>query len=317
MQGALHCDNCRVSFPIERGVPRLLPNDCNRSSLRENTAERFGFEWNEFSTFDPAEEEKSMATWFCPRRLTDLAGLTVLDAGCGMGRHATIAARHGVARLVGIDLGSAVEAAFANTRDLESVCIVQGDIYHPPLKADAFDAGYSLGVLHHLPEPKRGFAALASKIKPGGWFQVWVYGREGNGGLLYVLNPMRRITSKMPLRMLKAMSAVIAVPVALAAKSLYKLPGIGLRLPYSGYMRWLASGSFAKIHAIVFDQLLAPVAYYMRKDEVLDMVAVEGWTVQGIEHSRGMSWGVTVERNGERAADDQTQHRLQSADTGG
>jgi uncharacterized protein YbaR (Trm112 family)/ubiquinone/menaquinone biosynthesis C-methylase UbiE len=313
LEGGLACDVCGTSFPIERGVPRLLPSDKNRSPTRENTAARFGFEWNEFSKFDLAEEEKSMATWFRPKELDELRGRTVFDAGCGMGRHATIADRHGVARLVGVDLGSAVEAAFTTTRQLKTVCIVQGDIYHPPLKAAAFDAGYSIGVLHHLPDPKRGFAALAPKVRPGGWFQAWVYGREGNGWLLYILNPVRRLTSKMPLTLLKLLSRLVAVPVALASKTIYRLPGVGPRLPYGDYMRWMSSGSFSKIHAIVFDQLLAPVAYYMRRSEVLDMVAVDGWTVQGIEHSRGMSWGVAVERRGERTSDSGARYQFQNS----
>ena len=271
IEGTLTCTGCDTMFPLIQGVPRLLPDDGKRSDVRENTAGRFGFEWNHFAAFDQAVEEESMATWMSPSRLDDLKGLTVLDAGCGMGRHAVIAAAHGVRRLVGIDLGSAVDAAFANTKHLESVCIVQGDIYHPPVKDKAFDAAYSLGVLHHLPDPRCGFNALAPKVKPGGWLHVWLYGREGNRFLLLVLNPVRRITSRMPLGMLKAISGAVAVPVALAAKTLYRAPWLGRRLPYAKYMRWLAVGSFTKIHVIVFDQLLAPVAYYMRREEVLAM----------------------------------------------
>ncbi len=253
-----------------------------------------------------------MATWLSPKKLDDLGGLTVFDAGCGMGRHATIAAAHGVARLVGIDLGSAVEAAFANTRHLRSVCIVQGDIYHPPLRSSGFDAGYSLGVLHHLPDPKRGFSALAPKIKPGGRLHAWVYGREGNRILLLVLNPIRRMTSKMPPAMLKAVAWIVAAPVAVAAKTVNRLPGIGRRLPNGDYMRWLSHESFRKTHLIVFDQLVAPVAYYMSRSDVLDMVAVEGCTLQAIEPSRGMSWGVTVERRGQPASVSDAMHQLQS-----
>jgi SAM-dependent methyltransferase len=296
LEGTLICGGCGATFPIRRGVPRLLPDDKNRSEERDNTAARFGFEWNEFSTFEMAAEETSMATWMSPKHLSDLRGLTVLDAGCGMGRHAVIAAAHGVERLVGIDLGSAVDAAFANTRHLRSVCIVQGDIYHPPVKDGVFDAAYSLGVLHHLPDPRRGFAAIAPKVKPGGWLQVWLYGREGNGWLLLVLNPIRRITSRMPLGLLKVLSGIVAVPVAIAVKTIYQIPGLGNRLPYAAYMRWLAAGSFQKIHAIVFDQLLAPVAYYMRRDEVLAMADTPGCMVEAIEHNRGMSWGMTVGR---------------------
>ena len=312
IEGKLTCSFCNTSFPIVRGVPRLLPDDGNRSEVRENTAGRFGFEWNEFSDFDPAVEEQSMATWMSPGRLDDLRGLTVLDAGCGMGGMRSIAAAHGVSRLVGLDLGSAVDAAFANTKHLPSVCIVQGDIYHPPVRNGAFDAAYSLGVLHHLPDPRCGFKALAPKVRPGGWIHVWLYGREGNRLLLLVLNPIRRITSRLPLRPLKLLSGVVAVPVAAIAKTLYRIPWLGERLPYSKYMRWLGHGSFVKIHLVVLDQLLAPVAYYMRREDVLAMAEAPNCIVTAIEHNRGMSWGMTVARTQIEQANQSPQVELAS-----
>lgn len=302
MEGELTCCGCAATFPIAGGVPRLLPDDANRSAEREVIAARFGYEWNRYCDFDLAEEESSMATWFRPRSLDDLQGKTVLDAGCGMGRHAVIASRHGVARLVGMDLGHAVDAAFQNTKHLETVCIVQGDIYHPPVKEAAFDAAYSLGVLHHIPEPVRGFRALAPKVKPGGWFQVWLYGREGNGWIIYVVNPIRYFTSKMWLPLLEFLSWGLSIPLTIAAKTVYRIPGLCQLLPYHEYIRWLSKFTLRKIHAIVLDHALAPVAYYMSKQDVLDMVAVAGWKVDGLEHSRGMSWGVNVRHEPAREA---------------
>ena len=125
----------------------MLPDPALRSPIRENTAERFGYEWNHFRDFNFDEEAASLKTWFQPRRLDDLAGLNVLEAGCGMGRHATIATHYGVHALVGMDLGNAVEAAFENTRHLPAVCIVQGDIYYPPLNAQGIRRGIFTGSL--------------------------------------------------------------------------------------------------------------------------------------------------------------------------
>src|SRR5262249_763742 len=229
----------------------------------ENTAERFGYEWNQFCDFEFAEEVASLKTWFRPRRLEDVAGLAVLEAGCGMGRHARIATHYGVSTLVGLDLGNAVEAAFKNTRDLPAVCIVQGDIYFPPVMPKAFDAAYSLGVLHHVPEPGRGFQALASTVKDDGWIQIWVYGREGNGWLVHVVNPIRRVTSRMPLHLLRLLSLLLAVPLLVFARTLYWIPWLGRKLPYSNYMRWLAPFSLRKVHAIVLDHAVTPVTHYM------------------------------------------------------
>jgi SAM-dependent methyltransferase len=310
LSGSLHCTGCGRSFPIENGVPRLLPESAQRHEVRDNTAARFGFEWNEFSDFEAAEEEASMATWLRPQSFGDLAGQTVLDAGCGMGRHATIAARHGVNRLVGMDLGHAVDAAFANTRHLENVCIVQGDIYHPPLKDAAFDCAYSLGVLHHVPEPKRGFAALAPKVRAGGWFQVWVYGKEGGRFVVPLINTLRRFTSIMSLRLLKVLSWVLTIPVWFAARTLYRLPGVGQQLPFAEYMRWLAPFTFRKMHVIVFDQLVAPVAYFMTQAETEEMVRMNGWSIRDLEHSRGMSWGICVDRIDARPTSSSNQRRV-------
>ncbi len=265
MEGILTCLSCSERYPLTRGTPRLLPDRALRSPLRDRTAERFGYEWNEFSDFNLDEEVVSLKTWFRPRRLEDLAGLDVLEAGCGMGRHATIACQYGVKTIVGLDLGNAVEAAFQNTRHLAAVCIVQGDIYHPPVKNKAFDAAFSLGVLHHLPDPGRGFRAIAEAVREGGWFQVWVYGREGNGWIVYVIDPIRRLTSRMPLGLLKQLSLLLTVPLLLVARTLYQVPWLGRRLPYSAYIRWLASFSFQKVHAIVLDHAVTPVAHYMSR----------------------------------------------------
>lgn len=302
LTGSLLCGGCAVRYPIVRGVPRLLPDAALRSDERENTAARFGYEWNRFSDFDLEEEEKSMATWFVPRQLDDLRGRTVLDVGCGMGRHAVIAAGRGVSRLVGLDLGDAVEAAFANTRQLASVCIVQGDITHPPLRTAVFDAAYSLGVLHHMPDPRAGFAAIAPAVRPGGWFQVWLYGSEGNGWILRFVDRVRRWTARLPLPLLRLLAWALTVPIWLLVKTVYRPPGIGPRLPYGGYLHWLGRFGFRKIHAIVFDHALAPVAHYLNRSQAEALVGIEGWRMTGIHHSRGMSWGVAAERVAEVVA---------------
>jgi SAM-dependent methyltransferase len=298
VEGTLTCLGCSTRYPLTGGIPRLLPAPSDRSALRDQTAERFGYEWNEFSDFQLDEEVVSLQTWFKPRRLEDLAGLDVLEAGCGMGRHATIACQYGVRTLVGLDLGSAVEAAFQNTRQFPAVCIVQGDIYHPPLRPNVFDAAFSLGVLHHLPDPARGFRALAAAVREDGWFQVWVYGREGNGWIVYLVDPVRRLTSRMPLGLLKQLSLLVSIPLLLGARTLYQVPWLGTRLPYSSYVRWLASFSLSKVHAIVLDHALTPVAHYMSRSDVESLVQQTDWTVVELEHNRSMSWGMWARRTG-------------------
>jgi len=290
--GKLVCASAGHTFPVAGGVARLLPGAAERSAARDQTAQRFGYAWKRFADFDPGQERTSMATWFSPHALADLAGTTVLDAGCGMGRHAVLAVQHGARRVVGLDLGDAVDAAFANTRHLSEVCIVQGDIYHPPLRPAVFDAAYALGVLHHLPDPARGFARLVPAIRADGWFQVWLYGREGNGWILLLVNPIRRLSARLPLGPLRMLCAGLGVPVFLFARLARSAPWLAARMTYGEYLRWLGGFGFRKVYAIVFDHALAPVAHYLSRVEVEDLVANAGWRIAGLEHSRRMSWGV-------------------------
>jgi SAM-dependent methyltransferase len=292
IEGSLRCEGCSTPYPVHQGVPRLLPDPSARSPVREKVAARFGYEWNHFRDFDFHEEVQSLRTWFQPRRLEDLAGLVVLEGGCGMGRHAVIASDFGARAVIGLDLGDAVLAAFENTRHVPGISIVQGDIYFPPFADGAFDAAYSLGVLHHLPDPGRGFRALVRKVKRTGWFQVWVYGREGNGWIIHFINPIRAVTSRLPLGILNVLSWLVAVPLQLCAQTLYQIPWLGIRLPYSRYIRWLAAFRIPKVHAIVFDHALTPVAHYMSRADCEDIVENTGWVISEIVHNRSMSWGL-------------------------
>jgi len=45
--------------------------------------------------------------------------------------------------------------------------VVQADIYKLPFP-QIFDYAFSVGVLHHLPDPRAGFKSLAEKVKPVG-----------------------------------------------------------------------------------------------------------------------------------------------------
>jgi SAM-dependent methyltransferase len=107
----------------------------------------------------------------------DLDGRLVLDAGCGSGRYAAVAASLG-AEIAAVDVTAAVERAREVCADLPTVQVVQADLLRLPFAAATFDTIYSIGVLHHTADTRTAFDALVRVLKPGGRLAVWVYRRN-------------------------------------------------------------------------------------------------------------------------------------------
>lgn len=289
MEGSLTCSGCKSSFPITRGVPRFAQDV---GVVEQQTAEAFGYEWTRYSELADRYRQQFL-DWLAPADASFFQGKAVLEGGCGKGRHTALAAEFGAKDVVALDLSVAVDAAFANTRHLENVHIVQADLNEPPVR-NHFDYAFSIGVLHHLPDPERGFRALVSKLKPGGAISAWVYGREGNGWIVHGVTPIREhVTSRLPHPLLEVLSNVITVPLWLGTKLMYGPTGgrVGpVRLPYGDYLAYIAPFPFREQRHIVFDHLVAPVAYYIRREEFEGWFDRAGLQEVQIQHHNGNSW---------------------------
>lgn len=170
-------------------------------------ASSFGLQWNEFATVQldtaehPESERRILAeTGFTPE---SIAGRKVLEAGCGMGRFLEVISRWGASVAMGIDLSSAVDAAAANLADRDNVAIGQADIFDLPFTEGAFDAVYSLGVLHHTPDCEAAFHALVPFVAQGGEIAISVYAAVNKTGVISAVNlnrrkAMRALTKRLP-----------------------------------------------------------------------------------------------------------------------
>ncbi len=289
VSGELACVACRGNFPIRDGLPILLPG--STETVKTETASRFAEEWLRWSDLRDYYKEEFFA-WIAPLEPSDFAGKLVFEGGCGKGRHTAIAASCGARAVVAIDLGDSAFVAYRHTRDLPNVHVAIGDLLRPPVKP-VFDLAFSVGVLHHLPDPAAGFLSLASRVRPGGQVSFWVYGQEGNEWITRYVNPLRvNFTSKLPAGFLR----VLCWPPSLLLWGVIKLfyrPRANRKgpafLPYGDYFASMYSYPFDEIHANVFDQLVTPVAYYLRGDEVRAWVA-SGFDDAAVRSHRGYSW---------------------------
>jgi SAM-dependent methyltransferase len=272
IEGEFLCALCVRVFPISGGIPRFANLETVESD-KQATAAGFGWQWTHFTQEDTRYAEQFLG-WIQPVTPDFFRDKVVLEGGCGKGRHTQLAASWGARDVVGIDLSAGVETAFAATRDMSNVHILQADIYNLPL-GRSFDYAFSVGVLHHLPQPKEGFVSLASKVKPGGHISGWVYGSENNEWITRWVNPVReKLTSKMDRRVLLQLSKIPAVSVYLATKLIYgplnrSRAGVSVanHLFYNDYFKAIAPFGWREQHTIVFDHLVAPTAFYLSRGE--------------------------------------------------
>lgn len=98
----------------------------------------------------------------------DFRGASVLDLGCGDGAYTVEFAALGVSQVVGLDPAAvAIEAAQKRAQALgvaDTVSFEVGNIYtlDEYLTSGRFDCIVIRGVLHHLPDPARALAGLAT-----------------------------------------------------------------------------------------------------------------------------------------------------------
>ena len=169
VEGALVAARSNRRYPIVRGVPRFAGDSYARS---------FGLQWHRHRTtqLDTAERQHSRERFFGETGFSAdaLAGALVLDAGCGSGRFLGIGSECG-ARVIGVDLSSAVDVAAENHASDEDVAVVQASISALPFRPGTFDYVYCLGVLQHTPDPLETLRCLADMPRPGGDLGLWWY----------------------------------------------------------------------------------------------------------------------------------------------
>ena len=231
LEGTLRCPGCVRDYPIVAGVPRFVAHGAYAVS--------FGRQWHWFrkvqldsaSGGDESERALTATTGWTD---ADYRGKLVLDAGVGAGRFAEIAANKG-ADVVGVDLTRAVDAAYQNLGARPNVHLLQADIFALPFREGTFDLAYSVGVLHHTPNPALAFAHVAAVVRHGGALAIYVYARYGPSARFS--DALRVISTRLPLPVVRAISA-LAVP----AYYLYRVPVLGgilgIVLPISVHPDW-------------------------------------------------------------------------------
>jgi SAM-dependent methyltransferase len=208
-----------------------------KANIDPQTVEGFGDEWTRLDQSGMSEAE-TRALWeryfavFPWNALPpDAAGF---DLGCGSGRWARLVAPR-VGTLHCIDPSRAIDVARRNLAGQSNCVFHQAAVDALPLADASMDFGYSLGVLHHIPDTAAAMASCVRKLRPGAPFLVYLYYAFDNRPAWFRLvwkasDLLRRVVSRMPHGLRYAASQVLAALVYWPLARLARLAG-GLGLP--------------------------------------------------------------------------------------
>jgi SAM-dependent methyltransferase len=273
--GALICQNCSVTVPVINGVARFV--DVPEDNTSRRTQASFGYEWTHFNDWRPSGET-NFQDYFQGIDLETLRGKTVLDAGCGMGRHARQVSAY-AGHLVAVDFSRAIDQAARNTSDVSNVDCVQGDLLALPLADNSVDYVYSLGVLHHLERTESAIAGLIRTLKPGGRLRIYLYWKRHGwkGRLLDMVTAARRVTTRMPFPALRALCRVLSVGLFGGVVLPYRaLSAAGIR----GHQDWplfvYSKYPFNVLYNDQFDRFSAPIEKRYDADEAARLLEAAG-----------------------------------------
>ncbi|MBI5595472.1 MAG: methyltransferase domain-containing protein [Elusimicrobia bacterium] len=238
-------------------------------------------EWSRYKD----DNEGLFRDWIHPWTLEDFRGKRVLDAGCGHGAHTAMTARF-AKEVVGVDLNCA-DIARREVAAFPNASVVEGDIARVGFERP-FDVVYCVGVIHHTDDPAATFRHLAGLVRPGGRLIVWAYSHEGNFLNRTLVEGVKRWgLLKLPAGALHALAWLLTFLLYPVVYSVYLLP---LRfLPYYEYFGNFRRLSLRKNVQNVFDKLIAPQTWFLKREEVAAWFA-DGFGDVHLSPYMGVSW---------------------------
>lgn len=215
-------------------------------NIDEKVVNDFGEEWLKFNEFTEKDLKKTGDEYFdiIDEKIINKETYAI-DIGCGTGRWSKYLS--GAAGFIeAVDPSQAIFAAAKQLSGIENVRLTKASIETLPFKDETFDFAMSVGVLHHIPDTMKALKDCVKKLKPGGYFYVYLYYNMDNRGslfkaLFYVSDAMRKTISALPPTLKRFVCDVLAVcvytPIILVVKFLLFIgfTKLALKLPLSAY----------------------------------------------------------------------------------
>lgn len=253
------------------------------ANIDARTVTSFGDEWKRFDQSGMAEDEarkvfdEYFAVFPWDALPPDAEGF---DMGCGSGRWARWVAPR-VGTLHCIDPSSAIEIARTNLSAFGNVSFHRASVDSRCVPSASQDFGYSLGVLHHVPDTAAAIRSCVDLLKPGAplllylyyafdnrpwWFRaIWRFSDFGRQ-LIYRLPPaLKHLVTD-------AIAVLVYLPLTLVSRIAERLGLSVASIPLSYYRKH----SFYTMRTDARDRFGTPLEQRFTQGQIAEMMEQAG-----------------------------------------
>jgi len=253
-------------------------------NIDQAVVDDFGKEWSKFNqeAVPKNELKKSFDKYFSLFPWDSIGKNSVgFDLGCGSGRWAYFASSR-VKMLHCIDPAiAALQVAKEKMRHSNNCIFHEASVDNIPLKDNSMDFGYSLGVLHHIPDVQDGIVQCVKKLKVGAPFLIYIYYMFDNRPRWFkivwrISDLFRKVISRLPFSLKFFVSQMIAVfiyfPLSRFSKLLDMLDISVENIPLSSYR----DKSFYSLRTDSLDRFSTKREHRFTKSQIIKMLTEAG-----------------------------------------
>ncbi|PYT96172.1 MAG: SAM-dependent methyltransferase [Acidobacteria bacterium] len=253
-------------------------------NMHPKTVEGFGFEWTRFDQSALPEEDLChifdgyfrIFPW--DKLSPDAVGF---DLGCGSGRWAKrVAPRVGILHCIDAS-AEALSSARRNLSQQTNCIFHNASVDEMPIEDGSMDFGYSLGVLHHVPDTLAAIRACVAKLKAGAPFLIYLYYALDNRpfwfrGIWRITDAVRMVVSRLPYGTKSVISEAIAVCIYFPLARVSRVvEGLGIPVasfPLSAYR----NRSFYTMRTDAFDRFATQMEKRFTAKQIQTMMTAAG-----------------------------------------
>jgi len=255
-------------------------------NIDPKTVSSFGEEWKAFHGFKE-KDLKRIGDMYFDIVTADMLHeqSSVIDIGCGSGRFIKYLGNR-FKNMVGLDPSKAIYAADELIGKNEKVELVMASTDNIPFPDGHFDFGYSLGVLHHIPDTQKALNDSVRKLRSGGYFLLYLYYSLDNRPFYFkifylISNLIRLLVSRLPTGLKKGVCAFLAgilyMPFILVCRFLRWI-GVPERIRRNIPLQVYERQSFYVIRNDSLDRFGTPLEQRFSRKQIKDMMEKAGLT---------------------------------------